>query len=290
MFEMLLPTSAGMQTFPDSGPGPQTLTLGNSTLGYFGSIPSSALFTRTQLQDAIGLAGITAVNESPQWVKWVMNDKVFFTPLGVLATDVSWQELYNAGAVYGDSTLGKYPNGPGVNQSAGVSKNGTMFRVRLFQGSLSDPVDPTGANALAGAEWQQYFGAFSLTPPSGYTGPQFKLFSNAALAGTSYCWTKNTWSGGDASSSAVILAAAGVNNSPKTSKGTQAWLPILEVDTSGTLLLPTVNIYSFNKPNVQRGVLTSLSTTGLYLTAIKSSSITATKVKALTSISAAVIP
>lgn len=139
-----------MGNFASTGPGNQTILRGNWERGYFGTLPTSQLFTPTQLRTACGATGLGAAPADSSvtlWHKFAYKGKILFIPHGCMTTinngAVSWASLYNLGLVYGTDDFGNPPfdlvattNNPkitaGVNQKKVVtSAGGDDFLVRL---------------------------------------------------------------------------------------------------------------------------------------------------------------
>lgn len=116
------------------GPGPNTLLHGNELYGYFGSIASADFVNTGALLGA--LKSQTGINQTvlyPKWHKFSRNGKVLFVPDTRLG-DATWQDLYNAGAIFGTNDVGAATPAGTVNQLCTFELNGDLFLVRAPKG------------------------------------------------------------------------------------------------------------------------------------------------------------
>ncbi|MFA5623129.1 MAG: hypothetical protein WC981_02775 [Candidatus Dojkabacteria bacterium] len=162
-----------------TGPGPQTL-IGQYTdpnnpsrqHGYFGEVSSSELISGDTLASAIGLtAGITQ-NTTTSWLKFYIDGRIVYVPKKPIRHSLSWQDVYQAGAVYGDNTTGLHPAGTARVQDASVAIGDDTFTVSLIRGANSDPVtNETGYDVPAshGSEWNRLF--YNITTTTYSTKP-----------------------------------------------------------------------------------------------------------------------
>ena len=124
----------------DNGAGPQELIAGDMTNGFFGEILSSEFITGDQLATSLNLTqGISQYSDTP-WLKFVLDDEIIYIPKKPIRHSVSWQAIYQAGAVYGTNDNGLYPSGGDRLQDAMVSIGNDNFKVTLLKGGNSDPV------------------------------------------------------------------------------------------------------------------------------------------------------
>lgn len=90
-------------------PGNKTLLAGDRSAGFLGFVPASEVFTGTQLATEIGLSAGNAFNTETPWIKYIWKGKICFTPLKPIRYNLSWDSIYNAGAVYGTGDYGLLP-------------------------------------------------------------------------------------------------------------------------------------------------------------------------------------
>lgn len=208
--------------FPNSGPGSKFLVMGNTTMGYFGMVTPEELFTRVQLQEAIGVFGGTLQTKAFTWVKVMMDSKVLFVPSEPVTINTSWNALNSAGAVYGDSA-----------RIYGYDK---AFKMRLPVGDVSDP---TGGSDIAidssagirAAEWFRFIAAVGGYGYANYSGPRWQLLAQTTLGQSGYSMMQNTVT--TPSNSALALGVLRRTSTPKVSS-TRYWLPFLELDQTWT--------------------------------------------------------
>ena len=123
----------------DAGPGETTPIAGTSEEGYFGEVPSTDLFTASELSLAVGLSKGNITHQDPGWLKFSVFGKTVFVAKKPLRHDVEWKDIYKAGLVYGVPGPGNVQKGKKVDQLRTVSKNGTTYKVRLLKGAEADP-------------------------------------------------------------------------------------------------------------------------------------------------------
>lgn len=131
------------------GAGPNTLKYGNDVLGYYGKLLNSEFFSQSHiLAAAKNLTNLPNTGLTPNWHKFSRNGKTLYVPeVGFGAA--TWNDLYNAGLVYG-------VDGPGpqrgalaaVNQKTVLSLNGDEYMIRLPLGYSNSPGDVVDLSAL----------------------------------------------------------------------------------------------------------------------------------------------
>lgn len=150
-----------------TGPGPQSL-IGQYTdpsnptrqHGFFGEVSSEEFISGDALASVIGLTAGISQNSTIPWLKFYIDGKIVYVPKKTLRHTVSWQDIYQAGAVYGDSTNGLHPAGTVRLQDAKVMIAANIFKVMLIKGANSNPVaDQYGYDVEAshGSEWNRLF-------------------------------------------------------------------------------------------------------------------------------------
>ncbi len=134
-------------------PGPTTLSEGDTTAGFYGEVPSSELIQPTDLSQRLGISEGNIINEDETltWLKFSFQGKTIYIVKRPIRSHISWQAIYQAGAVYGDDTNGISPSGTARLQDAVVTIGSNIYRVRLLSGVNQDPYD-TGADGL----WNGY--------------------------------------------------------------------------------------------------------------------------------------
>lgn len=127
------------------GPGTNVMQYGNERYGYFGNIASADFVNSTAVLGALkNTTGFNTTAVYPVWYKFIRNGKVLLVP-SVSFGDVTWTNLYNAGAVYGTDDNGPVGSPGNVNQRTILEFNGDLFLVRAAKG-MPDGVAWDGTN------------------------------------------------------------------------------------------------------------------------------------------------
>ena len=137
-----------------TAPGNKYLLGGDREAGFFGFVQATDLINGTALASEIGLSNGTAQNTDTAWIKYIWKGKICFTPVKTIRHTVTWDAIYNAGAVYGtgsavsdgeqwmlDNDDNYDESTDRVSQNAQVTIDGLEYRVRLFRGAADDPTD-----------------------------------------------------------------------------------------------------------------------------------------------------
>ena len=126
------------------------LFAGNSKAGFYGFVqPSdfgeiednpegSKTFNGDNLALAVGISQGTSQYSDISWMKFSWNGKILFVPVKTLRYSISWNAIYNAGAVYGDDSVGICPpNGRvGTELSVQASDNSININTATDDGFL----------------------------------------------------------------------------------------------------------------------------------------------------------
>lgn len=232
MLELLLTTGGGaLPEYPNSGPDPKRLRYGDETLGYFGEVTKSELFTTPELRTELDFYAGSEISFNT-WVKMFLDSKVIFFPLGRIANALSWNDLYNSGLVYGVDNTGVVPGTVPTNQLKYTFKNKELFKVRLFKGSTEDPTGgvtgPATPSAstpqLINSEWFRVLGALCSEAIPGYTGNRFSIYDKVTLNMTTTTQTTR-WD----SRTQYVFYAANIANIYEKSIAGSSWVPVLEL-------------------------------------------------------------
>jgi len=127
------------------GPGSQELIAGDMTAGFFGEVPTSELITGDDLATAIGLTAGTSQFSNEPWLKFALDDNIIYVAKKPYRHTVSWENIYQSGAVYGTGDNGLYPSGGDRLQDANISVDGFSLDVTLLRGTNTDPAIYTSA-------------------------------------------------------------------------------------------------------------------------------------------------
>lgn len=212
------------------GPGPQEIVVGDEEVGFYGDVDSDELFDGEALASMIGLSEGDPTDSNIQWLKFSFNSKILYIPSRDLRTSVSWEAIYNSGAVYGTNDTGNFPINGGVMQDTTVSKNGITFKVRLSHGAINDPAQQEGSNSTIknpsyteGTEWRSLISEITDGSWGSYTNTGFESQS---------CWLTET----NSDDTAQRLLAGHDQESTHygfrdlTSTQTyRTWIPVLEI-------------------------------------------------------------
>lgn len=106
------------------GPGSNELIGGDYHLGFFGEVPVDELISGSSLSMMIGLrAGTEQFSDEP-WLKFVRKGKILFVAKKCFRYDLNWESIKEVNAVDGSRRL---------------SIGGNSYRIRLLEGSSSNP-------------------------------------------------------------------------------------------------------------------------------------------------------
>lgn len=165
MIESLL--SGGQQGrtyFPESGPGNKYLRRGTEEIGYFGTVTDTELFAGWEIATFLNLnAGIADKISNNTWMKFIYKGKFLFVCKEFIRYSLSWNDIYNVGAMYGVKGPGLYPvsGSPAdqwkimLKQEAGVSVPWKLA-VRTMKGANVDPYVGVDYTAFGLAEGNEY--------------------------------------------------------------------------------------------------------------------------------------
>ena len=117
-----------------NAPGSKALIAGTRENGFygfvqpqdFGKIESNPelnqAFNGANLALNIGLSGGTSINSETAWMKFSRRGEIYFVPVKPLRHSVTWNGIYNQGAVYGTGGVGvNPPNGRAGNRLSVVN-------------------------------------------------------------------------------------------------------------------------------------------------------------------------
>lgn len=232
-----------------AGPGPQQMTdYDESTdTGYYGVVDASTLFTGNALASTIGLSAGSSQHSNAGYFKfyvgpnatcWRSEDApgpgkpyVIFIAEKPFRNDLSWEDIYQAGAVYGVDGNGPDPSGGNTNQMTTVNKSGSTMKVQLCTGADANPY--TNQDGV-GSYWNELMYRIHSDTPSEQNGGNWANFSDSYIVVGSgngrRSWCQE--SGGSGSlrvyRGSASLAGFGIN-SPTPSNSTRGWRPALVV-------------------------------------------------------------
>ena len=108
------------------------------TAGFFG-IFTSELITGDDLATAIGLTAILSQFSNEPWLKFALDGNIIYVAKKPYRHTVSWENIYQAGAVYGTNDNGYNPSGGNRLQDANITVDGFSLDVTLLRGTNTDP-------------------------------------------------------------------------------------------------------------------------------------------------------
>lgn len=259
----------GANFVADSGPGSQVLIKGTTDAGYFGTVTATELFNSSdmykQMPDALPFITGYKINTDPLWHKFIYHGKILFIATIPLSGNVTWNNLYNGGLVYGTNDNGNYPTATPTKQRRILRKTARGKQYGLIPRTLKLAASDPGAVNNAAPVMGEYSDLLAhIISTAGTTGRgDWNTISGAALAWGSTCWSQTSNSGG--TTSALVFSAGG--NASTTSKiSSGLWLPVLElIDLATVLFSPTITGWS--PPDLKAATATP---TPDYSSAIKS--------------------
>lgn len=227
MFEQLL--SAGKLSNRLPLPGPKDLITGDSNLGFYGEFPASEFITFPDLSAAVGVTEGTLPQTNEKWLKIAYAGKILYIPKTPVRHNLSWADLNSHQVV-------------SAMQDTQIPIRGYNFRVRLMQGSNTNPYpsasgDAAGGQYSTGTEWNKIM--YGLMPsavqPADMEGISLANYTTSELGfspiGDGSCpWVMET-----AINDGAVLRTDGSGNIKyisqlaKTFKDTyRGWRPVLE--------------------------------------------------------------
>ena len=165
---------------PCNSSNPGKLLAGNASLGYFGEVPvanfvnPSTVANNTSGGNGNTINQGTGINDSVPWLKFVRNGKILYITKKNVRKNISWNHLYECGAVYpSDTGNGRVPGRnvsvtnnltEGTNEVAAANQTrkfyyGTAtYDVRLMTGASKDPCTTDNGSSgpylnSSGGEW-----------------------------------------------------------------------------------------------------------------------------------------
>lgn len=143
--------------FSETGPGRATPRRGDWNAGIMDRVPVANFITGPDLRlKAPELATFGTAWNMNNWYKMVHKGKIIFVP-DTHIVSASWNELYNAGMVFGTDDVGQLPAGPAgsKNQRYVININGLEYILRLPRlSALPTTQYLTNTAGMVGSEWK----------------------------------------------------------------------------------------------------------------------------------------
>lgn len=116
------------ETFKDTSnaPGPKKLIGGSSAAGFFGEVSAYSFITGDELARRIGLTAGTSQFSNEPWLKFAYLGKIEFVAKKPFRHSISWDQINEANAVFGNKT---------------ININGNIYKVRLIKGKTEGKQD-----------------------------------------------------------------------------------------------------------------------------------------------------
>lgn len=167
-------------------PGPQTMMASvNTSLGFYGEVPVSQFVDGSELATLTGLSAGDAINTTEPWLKFNYLNKTVYIAKKHYRINLSWEQLYQAGLVYGVNNNGITPVGTATNQLTTITFNGFTFKVRLVRGSYTDPSDyfdnANDPSATMWSEWNRLMYHVSAYNPGSQEYTNWAAYTDADL-------------------------------------------------------------------------------------------------------------
>ena len=124
-----------------NAPGAKVLVAGDRENGFYGFVQphemgqiegnpdGSRELTASNLALSIGLAQGTAYNEDTPYMKFSRDGEIYLVPVKPIRHSVSWNAIYNQGAVYGDGSNGITPPNGRAGKRLSVSATSNAFTI-----------------------------------------------------------------------------------------------------------------------------------------------------------------
>lgn len=221
---------AGAPVDLSGAPGSPILSGGSMDAGYFGAVPSSELFSGTELASLVGITQGTSQFNTEDWLKFAIDGEIIFKSKKPFRHSVSWDHINSRGCVDGTKT---------------ITKNGVTYKVRLMKGGDGNASDAT--KGPKGSEWnklmlpihakardQSWAYSNNVDVPTPYWGIDFTdqdLHTHNSHGSGSYHWCQEVFH--SSATGRVSRGGPGVSHSlnypsSSTSAGV-GWSPVLEV-------------------------------------------------------------
>ncbi len=165
--------------------------------------------------------------EDTPWLKFSLASKTVYLPKKPIAKEVSWEHIYQAGAVYGSPGLsGMNPSGNPTEQNSQVTIGPHTYMVRLLTGGDADPA------SAAGGEWNRLMYPVHVDDPDGlgwgidYTDADLRLVDTGRAT-----WTQEA--DGANADNRIYRGNGGVtsfgSSIPTIENSPYGWRPVLEL-------------------------------------------------------------
>ena len=170
-----------------SGVGPSVASLQYDPItdtGFYGEVLSSELYTGSSLSTAIGLTAGTIQFDTAPWLKFYWHGMVLYVSKKPYRYNVSWNDIYNAKAVYGVNL--------GSTGRTRLTKGSIQLDVKILKGATADASPATSP----GRQWNELIYRVAAEIPEGQIGGNWASYTNTDLQITgngSYTWCQEIY-------------------------------------------------------------------------------------------------
>lgn len=135
-----------------NSPGNKFLLAGDREAGFFGLVQSADLITGDALALDVGISNGSSQNSDTPWIKYIWNGRVCFTPLKTIRHSITWDAIYNAGAVHASGDEGILPpmGRVGTELSIEAADNSINTATQNFLGDKTSGMDYADTVASVG--------------------------------------------------------------------------------------------------------------------------------------------
>jgi len=113
--------------------------VGNTYGIFLGEVPSNNFIDGDSLAKHIGLTKGVFCNVDAPWLKFILDGNIIYVAKKPIMYSVSWEHIYQAGAVYGTNDNGSNPSGANRIQDANINVDGFSLDVTLLRGANTVP-------------------------------------------------------------------------------------------------------------------------------------------------------
>ena len=122
-------------------PGSETLMRGDGVDGLFGFVQATDFIDGDTLASELGITEGTSYKPNSQWAKVMIGGEIGFFPILPLRHSISWDSIYNAGAVHGDGSIGTLPPQGRLGTELEITNGTTITTTGHFLGNKSIGMD-----------------------------------------------------------------------------------------------------------------------------------------------------
>lgn len=210
--------------FSETGPGRATPLRGDWNAGLMDRIPIANFISGPDLRlKAPELAAMGGTQNPNNWYKMAYKGKVLYVPDSNIVA-ANWNELYNAGMLFGEDGVGQLPTGAAgtKNQRYVININGLEYILRAPRLSALPTTDYITTTAqLVGSEWKDCLSRLIISSVNNDATARTRLYDQASSWGSL---------GPHRASATAAAYVAGTNSEiigTPTPIATRQWLPMV---------------------------------------------------------------